>query len=72
MRSGESLYGSEINYDELMTFFWFFIIVILNTDYFINKSIMMLVSGLVSYTTEHIFCKVYTFFDEYLQMKFES
>jgi hypothetical protein len=38
MRSGESQCGSELNYDELMAFFWFFIVVILNTDTFIDKS----------------------------------
>jgi hypothetical protein len=55
MRSSESLYDSKINYDELTTFLWFFIIVILNTNNFVQH-IMMLVNGLRYFATVHIFC----------------
>jgi hypothetical protein len=54
MRSNESLYDSKINYDELTTFLWFFIIVILNTNNFVQH-IMMLVNGLRYFATVHIF-----------------
>jgi hypothetical protein len=69
MRSGESLYGSELNYDELMTFFWFFIVVILNTDNFINKSNDVSHWSGILYNCAHFLYKSRLFFDEYLRMK---